>query len=813
MSARRHKCLARTAGLTAGLTACLALCAVASLVPGKALGQTLSQTQAQTPSEMPGETPGGAAPLTRLEQVVSLSNAAARISLPVEIQGTVTYVRPRDSSLFLQDGANGLYVSFAQNIGLEPGDRVEVTGTTAASFRPIVMAEKVVKLGRGSLPEPVVASFNDLMHARLDCRYVTVSGLVLAAAYDDEQPHPALRLVVRMNGGVIKVVALHPEGLSRDAILGTEIRVSGTASGSFDSKMELAGVWVDVEWAKQLTVTREPKQSVWATPVTPIRMAGFGYSDDNLSERVHVAGTLTYFEPGALAVVQHGADSVLVETESRLPLHAGDAVEVTGFPHLDQETVRLVDGQLRAAPKPENGAAVQPRAINWDDASAGRYADDLVSMEGYVVAVVRDARVTMYVLRTGEHLFSATMRQSSSDAAIGRQEDVAVGSRVRVTGVCFVENGNHWRDRMWFDVRMRSPGDAELLELPSWWTFERLMWVIAGLGLVILAVVAWVALLGHRVRQQTLELEQKNREESASQRRFALYEQRRGEILEMISRGQSLGVTLDAIVGLVSYRLHGAHCWFDLDPRWEPESRTRVAGKMTIASEPMQGADGERLGDLHLSLAFHITDAAEMREALQAGARLAELAITTQRLYQDLRHRSEYDQLTEVPNRFSFERKVTELLGKVQRVGGSLALIYVDLDRFKDVNDQYGHHVGDLFLQQVAQRLKSQLRGDDMLARIGGDEFIVLLPGVRGRREAEDVVVRLERCFDEEFALNGYRLQGSASIGLAVAPDDGMDKEELQRVADMAMYLRKEQKKQENAGEQRATRTRLSESG
>ena len=735
--------------------------------------------------------------LTRLEQVTALSNAQAKLKFPVAIRGTVTYARSRDASLFLQDGANALYVSFAKDIGLEPGDQVLVTGTTAASFRPIVMAETVTRVGHGALPEPVKADFSALMHAQLDCRYVTVAGLVLAAAYDDEQPHPALRLKVSMRGGVITVVVLHPDGLSRDAMLGAEIRVTGAASGAFDSKMDFAGAWIDVESARQLQVVREAKESVWSILLTPIREAGFGYSEESLSERVRVAGTLTYFEPGALAVVQKGADSLMVETESQLPLHAGDAVEATGFPHLDQETARLIDGQLRPAPVAADFHPVPPRTINWDDASAGRYAYDLVSMEGYVVAEVEDARVTMYVLRTEGHLFSATMRQGSSDAQRGAVVPVEVGSRVRVTGICFVEDGNHWRDRLWFDVRMRSPEDVTLLEMPSWWNFQRLMWVIAGLGVVILAAVAWVVLLGHRVGQQTQILEQKSREESVSQRRFALYEQRRGEILEMISRGQPLGVILDAIVGLVSYRLHGAHCWFDLDPRWEPESRTRVPGKMAIASEPLLGADGERLGDLHLSLAFHITDAAEMREALQAGARTAELAITTQRLYHDLRHRSEYDQLTEVPNRFSFERKVTELLGKLGCEGGNLALIYVDLDRFKDVNDQYGHHVGDLFLQQVAQRLKSQLRGNDMLARIGGDEFIVLLPGVRGRREAEDVVIRLERSFEEEFELNGYRLCGSASIGLALAPEDGMDKDELQRVADMAMYLRKEQKRQE----------------
>ncbi len=267
----------------------------------------------------------------------------------------------------------------------------------------------------------------------------------------------------------------------------------------------------------------------------------------------------------------------------------------------------------------------------------------------------------------------------------------------------------------------------------------------------------------------------------------------------MISRAQPVSVILDAIVGLVSFRLHGAHCWIELEQRWEPGARTQRPGKMSIASEPLLGPDGERLGALHLSHAFHITDPEEMREALRAGARIVELAITTQRLNQELRHRSEYDLLTDIPNRFSFERRVTELLEKIAEQGGNLGLIYVDLDRFKEVNDQYGHRVGDIYLQQVAKRMKGQMRGKDMLARIGGDEFIALIQGVKSRQDVEEVAQRLERCFASEFELDGYRMRGSASIGLAVAPEDSMDKDELQRVADMAMYLRKQQKREEQA--------------
>ncbi len=745
------------------------------------------------------------APLMRLEQVTALSNAEAAQHLPVEITGTVTYVRPSDSSLFLIDGGIGLYVTFAKNIGLRPGDRVQVIGETAASFRPTVTGKSVKLLSHGQLPQPVSTSFSDLMHARLDCRYVTVTGRVLAAEYDMEEPNPGLRLELQIQGGTIEVTILHEDANARDALLGADIRVNGTVSGDFDSKMELAGVWIDVGSPDQVTVLHRPLRSVWEAPRTPISEAGFGYQETNKSQRIRLQGTLTYFEPGTLAVLQKGDDSLLVLTHSRQPLHAGDAVEVTGFPQAEQRSLRLIDGQLRRAADSVDQGAVQPKAIHWDDAAAGRYAFDLVSMEGYVVAEVKDARMTMYVLRTGSHLFSATMRANSADAGGGSDghakssQKIEVGSLVRVTGICIVENGNHWRDKLWFDLRMRSPRDVTLMELPSWWTLQRLMGVIGGLGLLMLASAAWVVLLERKVRQQTRVLKEKSSEETAIQRRFALYEQRRGEILEMISRAQPVSAILDAIVGLVSFRLHGAHCWIELEQRWEPGARTQRPGKMSIASEPLLGPDGERLGALHLSHAFHITDPEEMREALRAGARLVELAITTQRLSQELRHRSEYDLLTDIPNRFSFERRVTELLEKIAEQGGNLGLIYVDLDRFKEVNDQYGHRVGDIYLQQVAKRMKGQMRGKDMLARIGGDEFIALIQGVKSRQDVEEVAQRLERCFASEFELDGYRMRGSASIGLAVAPEDSMDKDELQRVADMAMYLRKQQKREEQA--------------
>jgi len=123
----------------------------------------------------------------------------------------------------------------------------------------------------------------------------------------------------------------------------------------------------------------------------------------------------------------------------------------------------------------------------------------------------------------------------------------------------------------------------------------------------------------------------------------------------------------------------------------------------------------------------------------------------------------------------------------------------VDLDEFKQVNDAYGHHIGDLYLQEVSLRMKRQLRTGDMLSRLGGDEFAALAPTVRSRADVEEIALRLERCFDDPYAVEGYILHGSASVGFAIYPEDAATRDSLLSAADAAMYVAKRMKQQMTA--------------
>ena len=119
------------------------------------------------------------------------------------------------------------------------------------------------------------------------------------------------------------------------------------------------------------------------------------------------------------------------------------------------------------------------------------------------------------------------------------------------------------------------------------------------------------------------------------------------------------------------------------------------------------------------------------------------------------------------------EKFIESQIEEARQFGRILGLIYIDLDKFKPINDTYGHHVGDLFLQEVAARMSRQLLGGDMLARLGGDEFAALVSLHHGRADLDTIVARLEHCFDDPFVVGGYLLHGEASIGFALYPEDG----------------------------------------
>lgn len=153
-----------------------------------------------------------------------------------------------------------------------------------------------------------------------------------------------------------------------------------------------------------------------------------------------------------------------------------------------------------------------------------------------------------------------------------------------------------------------------------------------------------------------------------------------------------------------------------------------------------------------------------------------------------LRYLAQHDFLTGLPNRALLQDRFTQAVANARRHAHKIALMFLDLDNFKEVNDRYGHFTGDQLLQELAQRLSAAVRSGDTVSRYGGDEFILLLPEIQGPDVEAEVVMKIKKHLQEPFAIDGHEFCLSASIGISIYPSDGQDLNELLSRADAAMY-------------------------
>jgi diguanylate cyclase (GGDEF)-like protein/PAS domain S-box-containing protein len=156
-----------------------------------------------------------------------------------------------------------------------------------------------------------------------------------------------------------------------------------------------------------------------------------------------------------------------------------------------------------------------------------------------------------------------------------------------------------------------------------------------------------------------------------------------------------------------------------------------------------------------------------------------------------LQHMAQHDQLTTLPNRGLLCDRLEVALSAAQRDMGRLSVLYIDLDKFKHVNDTLGHGVGDLLLREVAQRLKRCVRKSDTVARVGGDEFVVLLPRIASPGQAVLVAKKIRGALNRPFIIDGHSLNIVPSVGVALYPEHGDGEQQLLKHADEAMYLAK----------------------
>jgi diguanylate cyclase (GGDEF)-like protein len=730
--------------------------------------------------------------LTTLRDLSALSNAEAGKGLPVTFEGTVTYYRGYEHQLFVQDGDLAVFVLATTGAKLVPGDRVLVKGTTRESFHAIVVSHDVTMLHHGALPSPIPANFGDLILGQHDCVLVTMHGVIRAAdlLWSSQAPIRSATLQVLTDGGYIEAVLDSDNQEALNTLLDDEVEITGAAGGEFDDKMQQTGIVLHVPDSAHIKILKHANRNLWDLPVTPMNQIMGGYRVQDFTSRIRVHGAITYYQPGSAAVLQDGGRSLWIRTNANTPLRIGDLADATGFPEvMVTDLARSAnDGflELNHGGIKDSGvqAPIEPLHVTWQqlaisgDLGVGHHFD-LVSIEGQVAVQARGGAQDEYTLVADGHTFSAIYRHPSGP--LMDMEQIPLGSKVRVTGICTVHNSNPFGGPVPFDILLRSFDDIEVIKGPPLLNIRNLM-LLVGLLLAFAAmVVSWGWKLERKVRRQTAAL--------------ADLERYRSRILVDINGSRPLAEILEKIVGMVSAMLDGAPCWCELADGTTVGKPPQEPHGLEIARAKIDARSGPALGALLAAFGPESPPTARRTEALADGVRLATLTIETRRFYSDLRHRSEFDLLTEIPNRFAMEKRMDILIEEARENSGIFGLIYIDLDEFKLVNDRYGHHIGDLYLQEVAVRMTRQLRGGDMLARLGGDEFAALVSVVHSRADVEEAVHRLKRCFDAPFAVAEHSLWGEASIGIALYPEDGLTKDSLLNAADAAMYAVKNSKR------------------
>ncbi|MGE5158998.1 MAG: EAL domain-containing protein [Gemmatimonas sp.] len=230
---------------------------------------------------------------------------------------------------------------------------------------------------------------------------------------------------------------------------------------------------------------------------------------------------------------------------------------------------------------------------------------------------------------------------------------------------------------------------------------------------------------------------------------------------DMLSREHAESVTADDDRALAS-----PDGWF----RDEHPVDTRMIGRRYITCRRINVRD--RAGEPRYIINV-VDDVTERREADEKIAHLAH-----------------YDALTDLPNRVLFREQIERELKRAEQ-GRQFALLYIDIDEFKGINDSLGHHVGDELLKTVASRIRACLKPDDLIARLGGDEFAVIQAAVTSTEDTVDFATRIHEAIRRPYQCLGHQLSTDASIGIAFAPQDGTELDQLIKNADLAMYAAK----------------------
>jgi diguanylate cyclase (GGDEF)-like protein/PAS domain S-box-containing protein len=727
-------------------------------------------------------------------QIYALTRAEAAQAYPFDFEAEVTYSDPEWAVLFVQDRTGTTYIDVhGSNIVYPPGTRVRLRGATGANYNGIVIAHPaILVLGPGTLPKAEQRSVADL-DAGLGEAHREVSEGVLHGCERDVD-----RVCFRLYDGKrsIWLTVPVPDSPVAQRLIGATVQVTGIASRYEDSEHRRVGAQLYVNTLKDIKVESPPLPVSFSSSPTPISNLRASEADERFAKQVHVRGTVTWQSPGLFSI-EDSTGTVFVGTAETQAVRTGSTVDAIGFPSHGKFGLELGDSVVSLSGVQLNAGSITPLRVTAAELMQRALNGRRVRLKARLIGQSADATEFVYQLEDGTQRFNAVLLR---DDAIHEVVSLSRDSVLDLTGVALIQKGTpEWPNALL--ILVESPKDIVVIGGTGWLTLKRGLTILGCMALCVIVPLLWVTLLRQTVRQQTaiirarfdseLELETKYRR---------LFERNLAAVFSWRSNGTIIDCNMAFVrlLGLQSPKeLLGRSYWdFLADPAQRRQLRaTPQEEKLSNSDVSLRRNDGvivhllENItpvrtagGVVYETTAIDVTQLRENEAELQ---RARDAAV----------HESLNDSLTGLPNRKHLQNELSFLVAKAKQDAGMIAVLYIDLDRFKMVNDSLGHPIGDALLVQVATCLRSSIRERDVLARFGGDEFIVILDKLHAREDAALVAQSLIHEISKPFHVQEHDVAIGASIGISIFPDDATDGDELIRQADCAMYAAKREGK------------------
>jgi diguanylate cyclase (GGDEF)-like protein/PAS domain S-box-containing protein len=706
----------------------------------------------------------------------------------VHFHGVVTYFDTVTPNLFVQDKTGGIWVDLrGLNTPLpRPGQLLDIRGELKIGFAPYVAKPQWKVLGSAPFPKPVRLSYQQASNTVFDSQWVEIDGIVRSFTRLAEGNILAIDVITPAGAFSVRVPdysAPFPMQL-----VDAKVRFRGVCGASFNQRQQFIAMHVMMPKLAVATVLEPAPADPFAVPKVDISKIGRFSASLTEVHRIRVTGIVTERYPGFGLYLMDGTGGLYVQDQEGILPNPGDEVDVVGFPQSGSYTPVLKSSAMRATGVRK---AIVPASITGKQAWTGLYDAQLVTISGVVegVNLHRAGFYSLNLLSPDNIAYEASFGDPKTAS-----HPPAIGSLLKLTGICSVRMGENGAP-VAFKIVLHGPEDALLISSPPWLTGQRAASILIIVTLLGLAVLYWVIDLRRRVARQTAVIKARLTSELALEERYRRMFERNLTGLYIASVGGALLDCNDTCAHILGFPdrealLTQSHEAEQLIAQFHEhlyDGKVGTVHQILNAEQPLRRVDG--------SLRWVLTNVRLVTQLDTSNAFIEGglVDITERKAAQDqVQFLAYYDSLTSLPNRSLLKDRLAQALAGARRHKEKVAILFLDLDRFKDINDSLGHSFGDLLLQEVARRLGTLSRAEDTISRVGGDEFLVVLTSLQS---AEDIALAAERVVAEinrPYVIEQHSFNISCSVGISVFPDHGADDETLIKNADAAMYRAKE---------------------